>query len=65
MKAAVQANEKASKKPPSRIDKRVLSIHLDPDVLRSLRQLALDHDTTLQALGLEAVDLLRKHYGLK
>jgi hypothetical protein len=38
---------------------------MNPEGLRALRQLALDKDRTLQALGIEAFnDLLRK-YGAK
>jgi hypothetical protein len=41
---------------------RGLLIRVNADGLRALRQLALDQDTTLQALGIEALnDLLRKH----
>jgi hypothetical protein len=48
--------------PPSRAGKRVLSIYLDPLAWKQLRQLALDSDATMQALGQEAVNLLfEKH----
>jgi hypothetical protein len=51
-----------SNRPPSRAGKRVLSIYLDPVAWRQLRQLALDAETTTQALGEEAVNLLfEKH----
>jgi hypothetical protein len=41
---------------------RGLLVRVNADGLRALRQLALDEDTTLQALGVEAFnDLLRKH----
>jgi hypothetical protein len=41
---------------------RGLLIRVNVDGLRALRQLALDRDTTLEALGIEAFnDLLRKH----
>ena len=43
-------------------DMRGLLIRVNVDGLRALRQLALDRDTTLEALGIEAFnDLLRKH----
>ncbi len=45
-------------RPPSRVGKRVLSIYLDPLAWKQLRQLALDSETTTQALGEEAVNLL-------
>lgn len=44
---------------------RGLLIRMNSEGLRALRQLALDEDRTLQALGIEAFnDLLRK-YGAK
>jgi hypothetical protein len=51
-------------KPPSRVGKRVLSVYLDPLAWKQLRQLALDADTTTQALGEEAVNLLFAKHGL-
>ena len=45
-------------RPPSRVGKRVLSIYLDPLAWKQLRQLALDSETTTQALGEEAINLL-------
>jgi hypothetical protein len=52
----------ASKRPPSRAGKRVLSIYLDPLAWRQLRDLALDLETSTQALGEEAINLLfEKH----
>jgi hypothetical protein len=51
-----------STRPPSRVGKRVLSIYLDPVAWRQLRELALDLETSTQALGEEAVNLLfEKH----
>jgi hypothetical protein len=48
---------------PSRVGKRVLSIYLDPLAWRQLRDLALDLDTSTQALGEEAINLLfAKHH---
>jgi hypothetical protein len=56
--------EAATKRPPSRAGKRVLSLYLDPLAWKQLRQLALDADTTTQALGEEAVNLLFAKHGL-
>jgi hypothetical protein len=43
-------------------DVRGLLIRVNADGLRALRQLALDEDTTLQSLAIEALnDLLKKH----
>jgi hypothetical protein len=51
-------------KPASRIGKRVLSVYLDPLAWKQLRQLALDAETTTQALGEEAVNLLFAKHGI-
>jgi hypothetical protein len=51
-------------RPPSRAGKRVLSIYLDPIAWKQIRQLALDSDTSTQALGEEAVNLLFEKHGL-
>jgi hypothetical protein len=53
-----------SVRPPSRAGKRVLSVYLDPLAWKQLRQLALDNDTSTQALGEEAVNLLFAKHGL-
>jgi hypothetical protein len=42
----------------------VLSIYLDPLAWKQLRQLALQEETTTQALGEEAVNLLFTRHGL-
>jgi hypothetical protein len=52
------------KRPPSRAGKRVLSVYLDPLAWKQLRQLALDSETTTQALGEEAINLLFAKHGL-
>ena len=54
----------AQARPPSRQGKRVLSIYLDPIAWKQLRQLALDEETTTQALGEEAINLLFAKHGL-
>jgi hypothetical protein len=51
-------------RPPSRAGKRVLSVYLDPLAWKQLRQLALDTESTTQALGEEAVNLLFAKHGL-
>lgn len=45
-------------RPPSRTGKRVLSIYLDPLAWKQLRLLALEANTSTQALGEEAINLL-------
>ena len=49
---------------PSRVGKRVLSLYLDPLAWKQLRQLALQQETTTQALGEEAINLLFAKHGL-
>ena len=51
-------------RPVSRIGKRVLSVYLDPLAWKQLRQLALDTETTTQALGEEAINLLFTKHGI-
>jgi len=55
---------KPTTRPPSRVGKRVLSIYLDPIAWKQIRQLALDSDTSTQALGEEAINLLFEKHGL-
>ena len=57
-------NGVSDRRPPSRAGKRVLSVYLDPLAWKQLRQLALDSETTTQALGEEAVNLLFAKHGL-
>lgn len=48
--------------PPSRRGKKIISGYFDPAVARQLKQLALDHDMTVQTLLNEALnDLFVKH----
>lgn len=54
----------SSRRPPSREGKRTFSVYLDPLAWKQLRQLALDNETTTQALGEEAVNLLFAKHGL-
>ena len=61
---ATPADNGAVRKPQSREGKRVLSVYLDPLAWKQLRQLALDADTTTQALGEEAVNLLFTKHGI-
>lgn len=54
----------SDRRPPSRVGKRVLSVYLDPLAWKQLRQLALDSETTTQALGEEAINLLFAKHSL-
>jgi hypothetical protein len=62
--STVAATSGTTRRPPSREGKRILSIYLDPLAWKQLRQLALDHETTTQALGEEAVNLLFTKNGI-
>ena len=42
----------------SRLGRKGVLIHVPPETWRELRQLALDEDTSVQALGLEALTRL-------
>jgi len=48
----------ATARPPSRAGKRVLSVYLEQEAWKQLRALALDEESTTQALGVEAVNML-------
>ncbi len=57
-----QVEAKKSARPPSREGKRVLSIYLPPEAWKQLRMLSLNLETSTQALGEEAINLLfEKH----
>lgn len=62
--AEMTRSRMASRRAPSREGKRTLSVYLDPLAWKQLRQLALDTETTTQALGEEAVNLLFTKHGL-
>lgn len=47
-------------RPPSRIGKTQLGVYLHDDAHLQLKTLALEQKTSLQALGIEAVNLLFK-----
>jgi hypothetical protein len=53
----------ASKKRPAREGKKAVVGYFSPAVSRALGQLALDHDTSIQALLGEAIDELMRKYG--
>jgi hypothetical protein len=62
MKTKATARARKVNPAPVERDLRGVLIRVNATGLRALRQLALDRDTTLQALGVEAFnDLLRKH----
>jgi Antitoxin-like ribbon-helix-helix len=52
----------ASKRPPSREGKRVLSVYLPPEAWKQLRMLAVNMETSTQDLGQQAINMLfEKH----
>jgi hypothetical protein len=52
----------AKKRPPSREGKRVLSIYLKPEAWKQLRMMSVNMESSTQALGEEAINLLfEKH----
>lgn len=51
--------------PPSRQGKKAIAGHFDPVVSKQLKQLALEQDTTVQALLAEALNDLFEKYSKK
>jgi hypothetical protein len=53
---------RTSARPPSREGKRVLTVYLKPEAWKQLRMLSVNLESSTQALGEEAVNLLfEKH----
>lgn len=48
---------------PSRVGKKGVTVYLEPDVVKQLRGIGLNEDKTLQALMIEAVNMLFKSRG--
>ncbi|HYI82125.1 MAG TPA: ribbon-helix-helix domain-containing protein [Acetobacteraceae bacterium] len=46
----------ASGRPPSRQNKRVISVYVEPEALKQLSFMAVDEDTSIQALMVEALN---------
>lgn len=53
---------KGSRVPPSRQGKKGVLLHVDPGIAKRLKLLAVEHDTTIEALGVEALGLLFERY---
>ena len=49
--------------PPSRNGTAPVTVHISPEARKILRQLALDEDTSLQSLMVEAVNMLLAQRG--
>ena len=47
---------------PSRQGKKGVLLHVDPQIAKRLKLLAVEHDTTIEALGIEALGLLFERY---
>ena len=52
-------------KPRGRRGKRGIVTYVETETARRIKMLAAQHDTTLQALGVEAWHLLLEHYGAR
>ena len=52
----------ATRRPPSRQGKKGVVFHVDPEIAKRLKILSAEHDTSIEALGVEALTLLFKHY---
>ncbi|WP_339086931.1 ribbon-helix-helix domain-containing protein [Hyphomicrobium sp. ghe19] len=50
---------------PSRRGKKGMTLYFDPPVHRVLKQLALDENTSINALLIKSVDLMLAKYGKK
>ena len=50
---------------PSRVGLKAVITYVAPEVSAALRHLAIDENTSVQALGEEAYTLLLAHYGVK
>ena len=55
--------DRTAKKPRSRQGTKGIVTYVSPELSRALRLLALDEDTSLQALGLEAFEALLARRG--
>ena len=46
----------------SRQGKKGVLLHVDPQIAKRLKLLAVEHDTTIEALGIEALGMLFERY---
>ncbi|RUS93922.1 hypothetical protein DSM106972_095210 [Dulcicalothrix desertica PCC 7102] len=56
-------NDANDKIPPSRRGKKAITVHFDPAACKQLKQLAMDEETSIQALMTEALNDLFEKYG--
>jgi hypothetical protein len=52
-------------KPPSRVGKKVIAGHFDQAVIRQLKMLALNNDSSIQSMLTEALNDLFEKYNMK
>lgn len=53
---AASATPADRRRPPSRRGKKVVNVHVEPEVSKQLRQIALDQDSSVQHVVLEALN---------
>jgi hypothetical protein len=63
MQSSAAKSVGASGRAPSRVGKKGVTFYLEPDAVKQLRSIGLDEDHTLQALMIEAVNMLFKSRG--
>lgn len=52
-------------KPPSRFGKKIIAGHFDPAVIRQLKILAMDQDSSIQGMLSESLNDLFEKYNMK
>ena len=62
-RASAPAPDRTARKPRSRQGTKGIVTYVSPELSRALRQIALDEDTSLQALGIEAFQALLERRG--
>ena len=60
MKATSPADARLKGIPPSRVGKKGVTFYLERDAVKQLRSIGVDEETTLQALMVEATNMLFK-----
>ena len=58
----VAGTPKGSQVPPSRQGKKAVVFYVEPEIAKRLKLLSVEHDTTIEALGTEALGLLFARY---
>ena len=56
------ARSSVASRSPSRQGKKGVLLHVDPQIAKRLKLLAVEHETTIEALGIEALGLLFERY---